>query len=455
MAPGAATPDLQRGMNPAGTQTLANPAYEYSSDSGGSIPFFFIRWSMYALMPLVIAEGALFQAQMLVLHGRIVANTAVLKAMVIGLLMMGLMIRRRISNAQVLGVTLLFAGYSLLECLRMYFSLNMQFIDIIESFNSYYAILLVAILALMVPLRIPDRMLIYLLLAVFAICALIGLAQFITGSALIPTQSSDGSFQVNGTVGVTTIRPFSLFLDAGMFGILGVVVGALGTAYCLKRNKRWLGVPILLGGMVVTAISQSREDFPALLGAILSVVFISRWRTRILKQILPVVWLLLGVVVGFVAYYLSTTGGVTHSVTDTSTFVIRLQNWAYYISSFTVSDPMGIFFGYGIVENHRVSSSASIVPIDNFFLATALHIGVVGIVVVILLAWVLWAEVLRAAEETQSTLSLAVAGSFSTLLCLGMFQPTFEPVAAYYLLFAFSQSAAYRSYPPSELAESS
>jgi len=442
VAPGAGARDLRRGITTANPQALANPVFNDASYARGSLPFFLLRISISALLPFIIALGAMFQVQMLLLHGHIVANSVDLKLLFMFPFLLGMFLRARFSHRRVVAVTLVFVSFLILDGIRFYFSLNIAGVDVVQGANSYYSYVFLAVLALMVPFRLPERRVIQIFVWTFIACAVVGLAQFIANKPLIPDHSSDGSFEVNGTQAVN-FRPFSLFTDVHHYGMIGVVAASLGFAYW-RRRRRVVGLPLLLSGILVTVTAGSREVMPSLVAALGTVALLTHGASRRWHRLLPLLWLGLGVSVVGIGYVLASGGGVTHTLSDTSTLIIRLQNWQTYAAMFGLNDPWGILFGFGLVENHNAATSAVLVPIDNLFLCTTLHIGLVGLALCIALLWTLWREALSAAQETDSALAIAVAAAFSTFLCLGMFQPTAAPACTYFILYAVSQTAMFR-----------
>jgi hypothetical protein len=448
MVPGAGADSLDRSISAPNLRTPVHAPYQ----QGGSLPFFVLRSLICVFLPLIVAQATIFQVQMLLLHGRVPINTVAVKAVVIILFMAGLLLRSRISNAQIMTVTLIFVSYLILDGLRFHFGLNVDGLDVIQGVNSYYSYVFIAVLALLVPYRISERRVIQIFVVMFIICAIIGLAQFIANSPILPTRSSDGSFGEFGFEDFGTFRPFSLFLGPVTFSLIGVAAAALGFTFW-RKHRRMAGGSLFLSGLLVVVICKSRMNYPALMGALGTVLFLTRGPRRKWHRLLPLIWLGLGLGVAAFAFALSTGGGVTNTVTDTSTLTSRLQIWASYIGEFSISDPMGSLFGLGLVENHNVATNATAAPIDNFFLATALHIGAVGLFLCIMLAWSLWREILSAAQETGSPLAIAVAATFSTMLCLGMFQATIEPVSTYFILYAVSQVAMFRRASPQLYAD--
>jgi chromate transport protein ChrA len=93
-----------------------------------------------------------------------------------------------------------------------------------------------------------------------------------------------------------------------------------------------------------------------------------------------------------------------------------------------------------MVQNKKITTFSSALPVDNIYLSVALHIGVVGMLIFLALVWILWEEIRKKAETRNSYLSIAVASTFASFFLVGLFSIVTIFLAAMYLLFAISRS---------------
>ena len=398
--------------------------------------FLIIRMLVLAIMPFMVVEGAIYQLQMFVTGGSTPISFVALKLIILLLLTAALLLRStRVSNRQTTQIALLFALYLLCVALYQYLILDLDIIDILGSYNSYYLVFFLNCLALLVPLNISDKKLTRIVVITFLICAFVGLAQYIEQSPLLPTSNSDGTFKINVWQSHGNMRVFSLFSAPGFFGMFSAFVAALALA-SLRGKRNIYGLPLLILGVSACLISSTRTELVGMACALMTAYILTYKRTSKVTRYLPVFYLPAGLLVGIYAFFQSASGGANQSLGDTTSFTARLYEWGYYISTFRVSDWPKMLFGYGIVQNGATKGSAAIVAIDNLYLATVLHIGIIGLVLLMLLSWWLWLEVWKAAVLTRSSLLVAVAASYSTLWVVGIFALGSAQMATILLLFS-------------------
>jgi hypothetical protein len=162
--------------------------------------------------------------------------------------------------------------------------------------------------------------------------------------------------------------------------------------------------------------------------------------------LLPVAGILLGLAV--IAKNLLFGAVAGSGVTDSSSFIARLLEWRYYADVAFSGSFVNMMFGEGIVQSERVATGSSVAPVDNIFLSYPLHIGVVGLLLVLAFYVVIWLDLLAKVKRLNRPIDIAVAALWSSALCLGLYSIDIPAVATYLLL-------TYISYPrePSSVKE--
>jgi O-Antigen ligase len=408
-------------------------------DIGYSEPFILIRLVVLMILPFVLVDAAISQLQMLLAGGRDPITAAVLKIVLLLSLIAAALLRSKIANPRLMKVTLIFITYLVLDLLYLYFNVGLDLSDILVSYNVYYLIFLIDILALCVPLRISDRTLVWVVIVCFLICAPLGFAQYFTQRPIVPTQSNDDNFKVLVWSTAGGIRAFSLFAAPGSFGIFSSLVASMSVAMSHRQRNWVVTFPLLLMSIFASWISLTRTDLVGLACGLITACVITFSGKKNRAKWLPLLYVPVGILVGVYAFIQSSSGSGTRAITDTSTFTQRLYEWSYYLGSFSMNNWPSLLFGSGLVQSEKVHTNASIIPIDNLYLAITLHIGLIGLAVTMVLFWILWEEIRKKAESRTSYLYIAVAASFSTLWCVGLFQVAWTSLGGLLLLCAVSK----------------
>jgi hypothetical protein len=409
--------------------------------SSRSDVFTLIRLFVLAMIPFIVVDAAIYQVQMLVAGGRAPVTAAVLKLALLAVFAVAAIFRCRVTNSHLIRVGLLFLTYLVLDTLFFYFNLGIALFDILTSYNIYYLIFFIDLLALCIPLRISDRLLVGIVITCFLVCALLGYAQFLTQRPIVPTDSVDNNFRVVVWNSAAGIRAFSLFTAPGFFGLFSTMIAAMAVAMCGPRRNWLFGLPLLMLSVFACWISLTRSDLVGLGCALTTACVITFWGKENRARWLPLIYVPVGVLVGIYAFTLSSSGSGsgTRAITDTSSFTARIYEWAYYLGTFSMDKWPALLFGSGIIQSEKVQTNASIVPIDNLYLAIVLHSGLFGLGLTMALVWALWEWVRKKAESRASPLHTAVAASFSTLWCVGLFSVSAAVLGAMLLLCAVSK----------------
>ncbi len=410
-----------------------------------------LRWIFFAAVIFVIIDGSLPQLQMLLLNGRVLLTLLPLKMLMIaGLVGFALMWPQK-PNEFVATTMLALGLYLAVDALYLSFGLNNSFSDVLTGYWVYYSPLVLVFLASISKIKLPNQLIVRVMLFAFVVCAPIAVAQYITGRTLLPTASSDGQFTV-GAVGILgTNRVFSLFIFPGTLGMFCTFIAGLAISFEGSAFRRFPHIFLWAVAGVICYMTIIRSEFLQF-AAVTFAAWVLRYRPRnVLAPLIPFAGIALGLAV--FAYNMLIGGTVGAGVADSSSFVARLQEWMYYANLAFSGSLFNLLFGRGIVQSERVSSTQSAVPIDNIFLAYPLHIGIIGLIFVLAVYVAIWLDLLRRVRRTGSALDIAVAAFWSSVIGLGLYSVAIPACAAYLLLSYIANESLDRSTEPIALRE--
>jgi hypothetical protein len=389
-----------------------------------------------------VVNGAPQQLEMLVTGGRVPVYPAVLKVCLLGLFLITLLLRggRFKSNQRTVVVGLLFFGYLLFDVLFLHVCANYKVNEILLGYNTYFSLALLAIVSLLIPLKIRSRHLVICLCLLAVACAVIGLEQYLKNAPILPTASSDRHFAVQVFSNGTYFNSFSLFEVPKAFALFFVFISALFVAMWRRHRYRPIILVLLPASMAMCWIAHARTELVALGWALIVSAYLTFRKSRSVIRWVPIVAFVSGIVVAFVAYISFSEITGVHSFTNSSSFVARILEWRYYVSMLRDVGAGKLLFGMGFVENASLSAINGPVSIDNIYLSVILDIGVVGLILYLMLAWVLWEEVLGTLKFGATSLHIAVAATISTFFLMGIFSNTPGLIVAYFLLYAISDA---------------
>lgn len=417
---------------------------EHGRSSSGSFgqPFFLLRVLVFFTVPFLLVSGALPQLQMLVTGGRVPISSAILKMLLLvaffaAWLIRGGQIRR---NPRLLSWILLLSVYLLLDLVYLSLGTGLKIGDVLAAYNAYYMLAFIAVVSYLVPLKIPERYILGLLAVLAIVCALIGIAQFITHSAILPVQSSDRNFQVVSWQLNGRIRVFSLFESPQGCGLYFVFITALLIALCRRPKYRIFAVPLIFASVGMCYIADARTQLASLICAMVASWIWTFTRIKKLTRYLPVFALLTAIPVFL--FGLSTLGASRHSagVTGTGSLFQRLTQWTYYLSVLRSYPVAKLLFGTGVVQDSKIDTLNASVFVDNIYLINVLFIGLVGLLVYVAVIWAIWNQVREKADQRDSYLHTAVAATLSTFFLMGVFSATSVVLTAYFLLYSITDS---------------
>ncbi|HXZ33142.1 MAG TPA: hypothetical protein VEH30_12760 [Terriglobales bacterium] len=304
--------------------------------------------------------------------------------------------------------------------------------DIILGYNAYYCPLIFAPLACAFTGRLSEKSATRILVSIFLVCAMIGWAQFISQKPVIQMASSDGNFRIYiswwTALGQRSIRAFGVFGTALEYGSFAVLIAAIGIGMC-GRPKGWIkGVPLYLLAAACCYTTLTRVVYVQLAFttfAAIAFTFGRRLRRMIWQ---PLIGLVLGSFVAFSG--IAKLVGQTGTVYDASSLDLRLLQWEIFGAQFLHSTFLQKMLGLGFSQAEKPAivplrdemfGSFTNVLVDNMYLALALHIGLVGMVIIVGLLWALWRRLRIETVKRPTPLLIGIASFWSTFLLTGMF----------------------------------
>jgi hypothetical protein len=407
-------------------------------------PFALLRLAVLVIALFFLVDAALCQLQMFVTGGASPITPAVLKVALIGALAAAFLLRGKLHNQRAAKIGLLFVAYLLLDALHQYFNLGIDFTDILLAYNAYYVLPLLGVIAFSVPVRISDRLLARILIVLSVLCGSLGLAQYITNTPIIPTQSSDGNFQVLVWSSLGHLRVFSLFGEPASCAVFFCLTGSLAVAMFRRKKNLIVAAPLLALSLFVSWASGARTNIAGTACGVITAWLITFVVRKDRTKWLPLVWLTLGLLIAAYASLQTGSGGLsTGSITDATSFSERLAIWSRFLEMFRTTSVSNLLFGYGLVQNGKLDPTG-LGGSDNLYLGVILHIGIIGLSLFMLLLWQFWQLLRKEAERRTSYFTTAIAATYSTVLLTGLFKLNF--FGAIFLLFAISNRASPSQY---------
>ncbi len=208
-----------------------------------------------------------------------------------------------------------------------------------------------------------------------------------------------------------------------------------------RRSKNLIGtIPLLALSLFMSWVSAARTNIIATGCAVVSCGVITYSGRKDRTKWLPVLWLMAGILIAIYAYSHVGNGGLSTGVmTDASSFSDRFAIWSRFLDMFRTTNLLDLLVGYGLVQNGKIDPTG-LGGSDNLYLAIVLHIGLIGLCLIMLLVWRLWQLIRKQAEMRTSYLTTAVAATYSTILLTGLFKINFFGVI--FLFFAISDRSS-------------
>jgi hypothetical protein len=317
-------------------------------------------------------------------------------------------------------------GYLVLVFPYLWFGLNKEPADILLAYNAYYCPLICLPVVTVLRGRVKERTAMGILLGIFAINAALGWAQFITGRPLIRLESVDGAysvplnlFQVGGNA-YMRVRAFGLFSNSMEFGYFAVIVAACGIGMCGNPANRLKGILLYLVGVSSAYSTLVRSVFLQVVICTIAALMFTFGRRPNRVKWLPLTALGIGLVLA-VGGLPRSFGGSNQGLTSDASLQVRLDQWYFYATMFRHASIWRQLFGFGICQaDNKVIRSIAVA--DNLFWGLTLHIGLVGMVLMLTLLWSLWLRMRAEAVERSTPLMIGLASFWSAFAMTGTFE---------------------------------
>lgn len=384
---------------------------------------------------LFLVDGVLPQLQMALFSGRILFPNILVKGVLILLLAACLFLHvyrtgkvkwpRRIKTEYFIFLTYLVGHFLLL--------LGEYPLDyLLFTYNAYYFFILILPFTIYAPID-PKTFLRWLI--IISIPALsLGIAQFVSGSPILPVSSADNLFDVAAWRYYGKVRAFSLFTSGLQFGYFLTLLEAVLIYYLFKR-KGLRRIAVLAALVVVSFACYStltRNTY-------LQFVFTGCTALLLLAQkagFSPLLARFLGVIPAIygVVAFISVVGAQinllgksqTATILRDESLLIRLLGWHRHYQLWTESGLAKLLFGVGMIGGGRFAIFGEVVIIDNSFLSVGLHIGLIGLGLWVFFMWRLWLWMLNVLRNAPDNVALfAIAAFWSTWISSGLFNDTF------------------------------
>lgn len=391
----------------------------------------FLAFVVLLLLLSQLVSGAPAQLQMLLTGGRVFITGIVIKLALIFVLFVALLLYPilRISRSLMVAWSIYVAYLVVVTGFLVAFD-DIPIFQVLAGFNAYYALILIAPVCSVLVGQVSWKTVWRVLLGVFLVCALVGIAQFVTGHALLYTRSVDGNFRVADYDFFGATRAFSLFQASMDFGAYSALIASIAVALCGRRETRISGLAILGLSAISCAITMTRIAYLEFaLSSITSAVLTFGQSTR-RTRIYPACYLIAGPLIVFGGRVLS--GNASSGVASSASLLIRIEEWSYYFQKLVDSSRLQQLFGQGLVQNAAIGNARF--PIDNIFIAVAMHIGYVGLVLLIILLSLMWIFIRERAVQHPNPLSIGTAAFFSTFAVAGIFNLIFATYAVVFML---------------------
>ncbi|MGB8833315.1 MAG: hypothetical protein WCC95_14285 [Candidatus Sulfotelmatobacter sp.] len=380
---------------------------------------------------ILIVDAATLQLQMYLFDGYVLTGNVIFKFAILVIAVLGSLIymrRLKFKGLPIL-IWLLCLGYLLADVPHLISAHAMTLVDVLQSYNAYYALLLIGPMLLAFRGAVSERVAISCIVIVLSVCAILGMAQYLTGNPILFTESVDGAFKINSWSFFDQVRAFALFSSPMNFGLFCAFCGALGVA--LWKRARVKGIFLFVLSALACYCTLTRLSYLVFFCACSYALLLTFGKKPRRGLWQPVLYFLLGVstiVVGLLSFTAAES-----NLGDTGSLIQRVSQWGLYSGWILQANATDKAFGLGIVQNEKLSADLP-APIDSAPLALVLHIGFLGLALFGVLLTQMWLYLRRQALETGQPLVIAAASFWATFGCAGIFNIVFSTFGAVFAL---------------------
>jgi hypothetical protein len=375
-----------------------------------------LKLGLYGLYLGIVIDGLFPQIAIALLGGRDPYIQPLLKLLLPAMCLLLWLIEGRLNLRTVGYPGIIFMLYLLLDTIHFGLAYNALPQAALGLYVGYFTFFMVLIFTAIAP-QLSEETIAHLLLAAFAVNLIIELAQSSINSPLLPLESTDGNFAVTSSQFYGNIRAFGLFGSISAAGSFGSLIAALAIGRWKQRWSTPTVIAVCACSLLMVYVVRLRLGFIELTLCMASALLLRlapRARTIFFLPILELGAMLLTL------FAFSTAGGHTTSLFDASSLIERLGEWRDALGTLSDLSLTKILFGTGMIQHRLTVGQDSGSWLDSMYLEVTLHIGLIGLALLLLYyAW-LYRYVVRRVQQTGSPLSIAVAAVWSSLPALGV-----------------------------------
>jgi hypothetical protein len=392
----------------------------------------------FVMVIVILVDALVPQMEMFATGGHILIPPAVLKPILAAILLPAVVWQpRSIRLTAFAAAWLALVIYLIVDALYLMVHFHTSPVDVALAYNSYYAYFFVCPLAVFVADELNELRATKILFWVFALCFMLGMAQFILQKPLVYLNSADGMFGVPSWQFGDEIRVFSLFTSGGSYGLFCNLIGALSLAWIFFAKSIWRKVAFVV--FVCSAIAcyttLTRNCYLQFFFCSMTVLLLAKKKMAGLVKYSPFIFLIGSMLV---AWRGTGSAGTAGDVTSNASLLMRLAQWVYYATLYANAPLAQKILGLGIVQSDKASNDALFV-IDNEFLAVLIHIGLIGLILFLAVQWLMWMRVYRRSIEFPTAFTIAMAAFSSTVFAANFYNIATVPYCIVFVLAVIVQ----------------
>lgn len=389
---------------------------------------------------LILVGGAFSQLQMFALGGFVPVTTAIFKAILVAALLAYFVVNGgeyRVSPA--ISFSILFLLEIVLQCVTALSHSGFLLRDVLASDFFLYFLPLLTVLSYAVNIKIPTRYLVALLGVLGAASLYIAIAQFATGTAILPVTSADGNFSVLSAYLYGRIRAFGLFATSMEMGVFSSFVGGYGVLLMTRDRRYFPGACVFAAGAIGAGVCLTRASQVCFVLTVLFAVLLSRALFDRWVRYLPALSILAAVLVAVYAGAHALSGN-TMNITSTESFSLRLLEWRYFWDYYVHLPLLLQVVGAGLMQHvggeeriHNLSNATSLF-MDNNLLAILLNTGIVGVSLMVTIYLALWRKLWSGIRASADSFHLSALIMVASLLFSGFYAVTLPEISLFAII---------------------
>ena len=390
---------------------------------------------VFILLILSFVSAIWPRLQMLVFAGEVPIPSIALKVGIATLLIIGSVTSINAYIPKAFAISwLILSAYLLLDFFHITSETNNISFSIF-SYNAYYAYLIFSVYMFNIASSLKQETIFRFIMWLALPLALMGIAQYILSDPILPTASKDQNFAVSSWEFYGNVRAYSFFTAPFEFGYFMLFIFSSSIVLFAKNKKRrfWVMLQILVVLFAAYCTLTRLVYIEAIFVAIFTFLFlILKGSFRQILRFIPIIFLAIAL---YVAFWLPSL--ITKSSSDLTSYATlnqRLEQWATYWYYLWESNNSLFFFGTGLIQNERFGLSQNVL-IDSIYVAIAVHIGIVGLLFILIFMMQAWTYMLHQTMKFPSAMNVGILALWSTYLASGVFNLTIPLSGLLLLIF--------------------